>query len=265
MSSSKKKKARRWQENNQDFRSNGYNNYITGYVSESTGYISESRNNYVEEKKCNSFTKRKILVPKNKEQQDYIDSIEDYDLTICNAVSGTGKTYVAVGMACRYLLDEKISKIVICKPNVQCGPDMGHLPGDISSKVAPFMSHFTEVLDEFLTPQTVREYIAAKIIKFEPLQSMRGSDIKNSMIILDEMQNATYKQLKMLATRPSEGSKAIFLGDMAQSDLGEFNTKEITERFFDKIKNSKYINFVELNSRQVIRSRLARDIANLCD
>lgn len=216
-----------------------------------------------ESKQRRSYTP-KILTPKNEEQQIYMNSIMDYDMTICSAIAGTGKTYVGVGMACRYLLDEKIDKIVIFKPNISCGPDLGHLPGDVNSKISPFMDHFNETLDIFLTPDRRKEFASAKMITYAPLQTLRGASIDNAILILDEMQNATYKQLKMIATRPGDNSKVIMLGDMTQSDLNEHNTNEIQTKFFDNLRDSEFVNFVELNKRKVVRSRLAREIANRC-
>jgi phosphate starvation-inducible PhoH-like protein len=206
------------------------------------------------------------LMPKTKNQGLFMNAIDKNDLVICDAMAGTGKTTIAVGMACRYLLRGKVEKIILCRPLAQCGPGVGFLPGDINNKALPFMHPMMDALDIFLG-DSVKKNIDLKKIVITPLETLRGGNLHNCFIILDEMQNAEYSQLKMLGTRIGDNSKAVFVGDMSQSDVNKHyfnNTKDIQEKFFDNIMGEDGVAFVRLTSDDVVRSKMAKMIATKC-
>ena len=208
-----------------------------------------------------------VLEPKTSGQADFIRTIAENDLTICDAIAGTGKTTISVGMACSYFLDGKVEKIILCRPLAQCGPGAGFLPGTIETKSLPFMHPMMDALDMFLG-DSVHRYISEKKIIISPLETLRGGNLHNSFIILDEMQNASYSQLKMLGPRIGKFSKAVFVGDMSQSDVDNFrfnNTADIQKNFFDRLKGQNgTIGFSTLGPEDIIRSRLAKIIAINC-
>lgn len=208
----------------------------------------------------------KELKPMTKNQGIFMNAIDTYDLTVCDSVAGTGKTTIAVGMACRYLLRGSVNKIILCRPSAQCG-SVGFLPGDIlKGKTAPFMHPVLDALEMFLGFQAAK-FITNGTIEIQPLETLRGGNLHNSFVILDEMQNASYSQLKMLGTRIGQNSKAVFVGDMSQSDVNTHylnNTHEIQTKFFDNIRDEEGVGFVYLTKDDIVRSGLARIIAIKC-
>lgn len=156
---------------------------------------------------------------KTPNQVDYVASIANNPITICTGYAGTGKTALALCVMCDWLLEGKIEKLVLTKPFVQSGRGIGFLKGDVDDKVAPYLTHFEEYLDKFLgVDQKIRMFNAGKI-EVVPLEFMRGVTFHNSMILLDEGQNATESLIIMLLTRMGEDSKVIINGDDKQTDL----------------------------------------------
>lgn len=207
----------------------------------------------------------KVLIPKTEGQANFIRTIAENDVTICNGWPGTGKTHVSVGMAVQYLLDKsrEIEKIVITRPLTPCGPGMGHLPGDIEAKTDPYKGPILDALKYFLPPLKYSTYIDNKTIEFMPLETMRGANLHNSFVIMDEMQNCTYKQLEMFITRIGENSKYIISGDLRQSDLDNFrfnNSEDLKNRFINKLKGGEGIGYCELSMNDIVRSGIAREI-----
>lgn len=205
------------------------------------------------------------LIPKTKGQAEFIRTIAENELTICKAPAGVGKTFISVGMACQYLMDGEsgVKRIVITRPLVQCGPGMGYLPGDLEAKASPFMRPLFDALNYFLTPDKAKYYLANNTIEIVPLEIMRGDNLHNSFVILDEMQNCSYKQLEMFATRLGENSKTVISGDLRQSDLDKYNfsnSETIQTRFIDKLVGSEGIGYCELGFEDIVRSGLAKTI-----
>ena len=165
--------------------------------------------------------RRKQLKPKTDNQAEYINSMTESSVTLCSGPAGSGKTSVAVGLACEYLLADKVKKIVITRPVVESGRGLGHLPGTMLEKINPYLIPILEEMGMYLTKKEIREYMDDEIIELCPLEYMRGRNFHNSFVILDEAQNATFEQLKMFVTRIGRGSKAVINGDLKQSDLGK--------------------------------------------
>lgn len=167
-----------------------------------------------------SIVMYEVLKPRTKNQADMIKTIIENDITICDAPAGVGKTKLAVGIALEHLRDRKIDKIVILRPTIEASKrGLGYLKGDYDEKLRPYMVPLFEQIDEYIG-KSKREYLVhQEIIKVESLEFFRGRNLKNCYLIVDECQNATQKQLKMVMTRLCENSKVIILGDTDQTDL----------------------------------------------
>lgn len=163
--------------------------------------------------------RRKSLKAKTNNQQIYIDEMVDADVTFCSGPAGSGKTAVAVGLACEYILENKIEKIIITRPVVEAGRGLGHLPGTLTEKVSPYLVPILEEMKLYLGMDTFNSMRATNAIELCPLEYMRGRNFHNAFMILDEAQNATFEQIKMFLTRIGLGSKAVVNGDLDQTDL----------------------------------------------
>lgn len=162
---------------------------------------------------------RKKLKPKTDNQADYIIEMAESDVTFCCGPAGSGKTAVAVGMACEYILDNKVEKIVITRPVVESGRGIGFLPGTLNEKVHPYMVPIIEEMKLYLGIETYNSMRTTNTIEICPLEYMRGRNFHNTFMILDEAQNATFEQIKMFMTRIGIASKAVINGDLDQTDL----------------------------------------------
>ena len=162
---------------------------------------------------------RKKLKPKTRNQSDYIISMSENDVTFCSGPAGSGKTAVAVGLACEYILNNKVEKIVITRPVVESGRGIGFLPGSLVEKVHPYMVPIIEEMKLYLGVETFNTMRSTNEIEICPLEYMRGRNFHSTFMILDEAQNATFEQIKMFLTRIGVGSKAIINGDLDQTDL----------------------------------------------
>lgn len=163
--------------------------------------------------------KTKFLVAKNDKQKEYIRYIRTKTIIFASGSSGTGKTRCACSVAIEELLANKIEKLVITRPVLECGESLGFLPGDLSEKINPYMQPIFNEFKESIEEKELKEYLLSGQIEIVPLAFMRGRTFKNSIVIADEMQGATYIQLKNLLTRLGENSRLIINGDYTQSDL----------------------------------------------
>ena len=143
-------------------------------------------------KKPATRQRRKILRPKTRNQEDYMGHIHKSDVTFCSGPAGSGKTSVSVGMACEYLIEKKVDKIIITRPVVESGRGLGHLPGTLVEKINPYLIPILEEMNQYLTKNTVEAYRNKNIIELCPLEYMRGRNFHNCFMILDEAQNATF-------------------------------------------------------------------------
>lgn len=223
--------------------------------------LKQERAKQEEFKKSNDLV---ILEPLTRNQAIFMDAIDNNDVVICDSISGTGKTAVSAGMAAQYLEDGRVKKIIIMRPAVQCGPELGHIPGTARQKIEPFMCPILGELDKFLTPQKRKLYEAEKKIEVSIIGYLRGTNLHDSFIIVDEMQNATANQLKMIGTRIGKNSKAVFIGDMKQTDIGYKNSVEIYEKIFKPLYNQVGFEFVKLTEIDIVRSKAAKAFATKC-
>lgn len=159
------------------------------------------------------------LQAKTDNQKDYIRSIAENDVVFCTGPSGSGKTYISAGIAAEYLHHKKIEQIVISRPLIAAGKDIGALPGELNEKIDPYLKPMQQNLKHFLGQRYYGLYINDHKILYEPLELMRGATYHHAIMILDEAQNCTLEQIKMFVTRMGEGSKVIINGDISQTDL----------------------------------------------
>ena len=169
----------------------------------------------------NRNQERIVVRPKSLNQQNYIISMVENDITFCTGPAGSGKSSVAVGLACNWLQENKISRIIITRPTIEAGKGLGHLPGDKDEKLLPYVMPVLEEMHKYIGREMVRKLKDAGIIEICPLEYMRGRNFHNCFTILDEAQNATYEQIKMFMTRIGIDSRAVINGDADQTDLPE--------------------------------------------
>ena len=164
-------------------------------------------------------SKPNVLEAKTENQKNYIRSIIENDVVFCTGPSGSGKSFIAAGIASQKLLKDEIDTIIVTRPLVCTGIDLGSLPGELNEKIKPYLQPMEENLRYFLGRDRFGMYFNQRRIRFEPLETMRGSTFHDSYMILDEAQNCTLEQIKMFVTRMGKHSKALINGDNKQTDI----------------------------------------------
>lgn len=203
--------------------------------------------------------KNKTLVPRTKNQAAYIRSIAENDVTLCSGPAGSGKTMIAVGLACEYLISGKIDKIIVTRPIIESGRGMGYLPGTMLEKIHPYLIPVLEEMEAFLGKEMVAEYRSKNKIEICPLEFMRGRNFHDSFMILDESQNCTMDQLKMFITRIGIHSKAVLNGDVQQTDLPEY-TKDSFKNCIDSLRQLDGVAICELKNEDIVRNKIIASI-----
>ena len=204
-------------------------------------------------------TPKKSIMPRGKNQKIYTDNIFKYEINFGIGPAGTGKTYLAVAAAVDYLLKEKVDRIILIRPAVEAGEKLGFLPGDLSQKVDPYLRPLYDALYEMCGIEKTEKLIERGAVEIAPLAYMRGRTLNNSFIIVDESQNTTKEQMKMVLTRMGFGSRLVINGDLTQIDL----PKNINSGLSDAIeilKNTKGIGFTNFLSSDVVRHPLVKKI-----
>ncbi|RFB04220.1 PhoH family protein [Parvularcula marina] len=178
---------------------------------------------------------RKNIRPQNETQQQFFDLVQDHSVVFAVGPAGTGKTYVAVAKAVEALEAGKVGRIVLSRPAVEAGENLGYLPGDMEDKLSPYLRPLYDALTDRLSAKKVRSLMAEGVIEVAPIAFMRGRTLNNAFVVLDEAQNCTYAQLKMLLTRLGWHSTMVVTGDPEQSDLlpGVSGLGEITDKLDD--------------------------------
>jgi phosphate starvation-inducible PhoH-like protein len=205
------------------------------------------------------FKKDKEIRPKTLGQQKYIDAVKKNDIVFAIGPAGTGKTYLAVAIALSALKNEEIDRIILVRPAVEAGESLGYLPGDLLEKIDPYFRPLYDAMYEMMPSEKFQKYMEKEMIEIAPLAYMRGRTLNNSFIILDDAQNTTLGQMKMFLTRFGFGSKVIINGDITQIDLPQKEQSGLV-RVAKILERIKGIEFVYLNSQDVVRHRLVQEI-----
>jgi phosphate starvation-inducible PhoH-like protein len=204
------------------------------------------------------------IVPRSKNQINYIKNILKDDINFSIGPAGTGKTYLAVACAVAALQEEQIDRIVLVRPVVEAGEHLGFLPGDIAQKIDPYLRPLYDALYDMLGARQVEKLLAERVIELAPLAFMRGRTLNSSFIILDESQNSTPEQMKMFLTRIGFASKAVITGDVTQIDLGKGKLSGLLEAK-EILKNIAGISFNYFDAHDVVRHPLVQKIIQAYD
>ncbi|MCF8008508.1 MAG: PhoH family protein [Halanaerobiales bacterium] len=205
-----------------------------------------------------NFKGRRIKV-KTLGQKYYVEAIKNSDIVFSIGPAGTGKTYLAMVMAVKSLLNKDANRIVLTRPAIEAGENLGFLPGDMQDKVDPYLRPLYDALYDILGPEKVSQYLEKDIIEVAPLAYMRGRTLDDSFVILDEAQNTTPEQMKMFLTRIGFNSHAVITGDITQIDLPR-NSNSGLNQVRKILKEIKGIEFVYLTNQDVVRHDLVKDI-----
>ncbi len=206
--------------------------------------------------------KGKVIRSRTVNQYKMVQSIAKDDLLFAIGPAGSGKTYTAVALAVRALKEKQVQKIILTRPAVEAGENLGFLPGDLKEKLDPYLQPLYDALRDMIPTEKLAEYLESGVIQIAPLGFMRGRTLDKAFVILDEGQNTTESQLKMFLTRMGRSAKFIVTGDVTQIDLPK-NQKSGLKLALDLFKNQKGINIVKLNEDDVIRHPLVKVIIKL--
>ena len=204
-------------------------------------------------------TPKKSIIPRSRNQKIFLNNITENEINFGIGPAGTGKTYLAVAAAVDALLKEKVDRIILIRPAVEAGEKLGFLPGDLSQKVDPYLRPLYDALYEMLGIEKTEKFLIRGIIEIAPLAYMRGRTLNNSFIIVDESQNTTKEQMKMILTRMGFGSNLVINGDLTQVDLPK-NIKSGLSHAIEVINGTDGIGFTSFESVDVVRHPLVKKI-----
>ena len=200
-----------------------------------------------------------VIKAKTPNQRLMVVSAMQNDITFAIGPAGSGKTYTAVALAVRALKQKEVKKIILTRPAVEAGENLGFLPGDLKEKIDPYLRPLYDALGDMLPPAKLSEYIQNGTIEIAPLAFMRGRTLDKSFVILDEAQNTTPMQIKMFLTRMGPSAKYIITGDLTQIDLPRHQSSGLAQTI-NVLKDIKEIGFVYLTVDDVVRHRLVKQI-----
>jgi len=205
------------------------------------------------------FHRGKVIKAKSKNQEAYLEAIQKYDIVISIGPAGTGKTYLAMAAAVDALKRKKVARVVLTRPAVEAGESLGFLPGDLYAKINPYLRPLYDALYDMMDFNEAARYLQRGVIEVAPLAYMRGRTLNDSFVILDEGQNCTHEQMKMLLTRLGLSSRAIVTGDITQIDLAKGKRSGLVaiQSILHKIEGIK---FCYLTEQDVVRHKLVQDV-----
>lgn len=192
-------------------------------------------------------------------QQKLVDLMKKNDMVFAIGPAGTGKTYTGVALAVKALKEKQVRRIILTRPAVEAGENLGFLPGDLKEKLDPYMQPLYDALRDMISPEKLQNYIETGIIQIAPMAFMRGRTLDNAFVILDEAQNTSHAQMKMFLTRMGKNAKFMITGDPGQIDLPRRITSGLKEAILI-LKDVKGIGILYLDDKDVIRHRLVKEI-----
>ena len=204
---------------------------------------------------------RRRVTPKSVNQRKYLDAIDQFDIVFGVGPAGTGKTYLAMAQAVSYLVNKKVSRIILARPAVEAGEKLGFLPGDLQAKVSPYLRPLYDAIGDFVEFGEVRRYMERDIIEVAPLAYMRGRTLDNAFIILDEGQNTTRAQMQMFLTRMGRKSKIVVTGDTTQIDLPRGATSGLVDAI-RRLEGIEGIGICRLDRADIVRHPLVQKIVD---
>lgn len=201
----------------------------------------------------------RLIRPQTANQRKLVDLMKKNDMVFAIGPAGTGKTYTGVALAVKALKEKQVKRIILTRPAVEAGENLGFLPGDLKEKLDPYMQPLYDALRDMIPPEKLASFIENGIIQIAPLAFMRGRTLDNAFVILDEAQNTTHAQMKMFLTRMGKNAKFMITGDPGQIDLPRRVISGLKEALL-VLGNVKGIGVVYLDDKDVIRHRLVKDI-----
>jgi phosphate starvation-inducible PhoH-like protein len=201
----------------------------------------------------------KKVFPRSFRQALYLKAIENRDLVFSIGPAGTGKTYLAVAQAIKSVISRQRRKLILTRPVVEAGENLGFLPGDLEQKISPYLRPLYDAMEAFIPPESLRRLEENRTIEIAPLAYMRGRTLSDCFVILDEAQNTTKEQMKMFLTRLGEDTQAVVTGDITQIDLPKRSTSGLLD-VISVLKSIKEIEFIFLGEEDVVRNPLVRKI-----
>jgi phosphate starvation-inducible PhoH-like protein len=199
------------------------------------------------------------VAPRSRNQKAYADAMRASDLVFAIGPAGTGKTYLAMAMAVATLLSGKVNRIILTRPAVEAGEKLGYLPGDLAEKINPYLRPLYDALYDMVGPECAAEYMERGTVEVAPLAFMRGRTLNDSFVILDEAQNTTPEQMKMVLTRLGFSSQAVITGDVTQIDLAAGQVSGLVDAR-RVLEGTEGIEFVYFDQDDVVRHPLVREI-----
>ncbi|MDP6396499.1 MAG: PhoH family protein [Candidatus Marinimicrobia bacterium] len=205
------------------------------------------------------YTKQGKIVPKSEGQRTMVETCQNSDISLVIGPAGTGKTYLAVAQAVAAFKNRHVKRIILSRPAVEAGENLGFLPGDLREKIDPYLTPLYDALHDMFASATLKSHVSKRVIEVVPLAYMRGRTLNDAFIILDEAQNCTAMQMKMFLTRMGPNSKAIITGDVTQMDLPSRDNSGLLQAE-TLLKGIDGIGFVYMTEEDVVRHRLVKDI-----
>ena len=205
-----------------------------------------------------------IIKARTENQRKIVSSLIKNDMVFAVGPAGTGKTYTAVALAVRALKNKEVKKIILTRPAVEAGENLGFLPGDLKEKLDPYLQPLYDALYDMIAPEKLTYYLENRVIQIAPLAFMRGRTLSNAFVILDEAQNTTCTQMKMFLTRMGESSRMVITGDITQTDL-PIGIKSGLRDATELLESVDEIKFIRFSKEDVVRHHLVSKIVNAYD
>ena len=206
----------------------------------------------------------KIIRARTAHQRELVELAKNNDLLFATGPAGSGKTYTAIALAVKALRNKEVKRIILSRPAVEAGENLGFLPGDLKEKVDPYLQPLYDALSDMIPSRKLTEYLESEVIQIAPLAYMRGRTLNDAFVILDEAQNTTRNQLKMFLTRMGINAKFVVTGDMSQIDLPNRGESGLRHAF-QLLQGIKGIAFVEFDNSDIVRHRLVKEIVKAYD